>query len=227
MKEKENTSTSSKKRLIYSIIVAVCALLLVTATILTVYFVTNSGGEVLDNPPVENPPIENPPIENPPVENPPVEPGGGEGIGKPSSGEKVEFIKPLESSICSVEYNVVYNNTSTDKWYKHMAIDFVADAGTAVCAMADGKVVKISMEEVLGNYIVVEHDDGIRTVYRFVEPVSNLREGDSVKQGQTIATVAQAYGTEYKDGTHLHLEMTQDGKYVDPSDYIDSTLEEK
>lgn len=226
MKEKENTSTSSKKRLIYSVIVAICALLLIAATILTVYFVTNSGREVLEQPPVENPPVENPPIENPPVENPPVE-NPPEDPNKPSSGQKVAFVKPVETTTCSVEYNVIYNNTSTDKWYKHMAIDFVADAGTEVCAMADGKITKISMEEILGNYIVVEHDGGIMTVYRFVEPVSSLKEGDEVKQGQTIATVAQAYGTEYKEGTHLHLEMTLDGKPVDPADYIDVTLEEK
>ena len=42
-----------------------------------------------------------------------------------------------------------------------------------------------------------------------------------------IAKVAEAYGTEANDGTHLHLEMTLNGKAVDPTDYIDVTLEEK
>ena len=222
MKEKENTSTSSKKRLIYSIIIAVCALLLITATILTVYFVTNGGNDILEQPPVtQDPPKEDPPKEDPPKEDPPKEDD------KPSSGQKVAFVKPVASTVCSVEYDVIYNNTSLDRWYKHMAVDYVADEGTSVFAMADGEVEKISMEEILGNYIVIKHDGGIRTLYRFVEPVSNLKVGDKVKQGQTIATVAKAYGTEYKDGTHLHLEMTLDGDHVDPTDYIDVTLEEK
>ena len=228
MKQTENTSTKSRKKLIYSIIIAVCAFLLIAATILTVYFVTNSGNEILENPPIENPPQEDPPKEDPPVENPPVDnpPKGDDEPGKPSGGEKVAFVAPVDYESCT-QYKEVYHNTSLDRWYRHMAVDFTADAGTAVRAMADGTVVKVSMEEILGNYIVIEHDGGVTTTYRFVEPVSGLKEGDKVKQGQTIATVAEAYGTEYKDGTHLHLEMTVDGKPVDPMDYIDVTLEEK
>ena len=233
MKETQpnSTSTSKGKKLVYSVIVAVCALLLIAATVLTVYFVTQRGNEIVEKPPVEQPPVEEPPVDEPPVENPPKqdppvkEPD--DGPSKPSGGTKVAFIKPVDSTVCSLEYDVVYNNTSLDKWYKHMAVDFVADAGTQVSAMSDGTVVEISMDQILGNYIVLEHKDGVTTTYRFVEPVSNLRKGDSVKQGQVIATVAEAYGTEYKDGSHLHLEMTVNGKTVDPSDYIDVTLEEK
>ncbi len=221
MKEKENTSTTSnKKRIIYPVIVAVCALLLITATVLTVYFVTRGNQNVLENPPVDDPNSDDPAIDDP-SGNQPDDPG------KPSGGVSAAFVKPVESSACSVEYGVIYNNQSTDKWYKHMAVDYVADAGTEVSAMADGVVKKISMEEVLGNYILVEHDGGITTMYRFVEPVSDLKEGDEVKQGQTIAKVAEAYGTEYKDGAHLHLEMKVNGKHVDPKDYIDVIFEEK
>lgn len=236
MKEKENTSpTPTKKKLIYSIVVAVCALLLIAATILTVYFVTNSGKEVLENPPVGDDPDKDPDKDTDvdvdpgtdPDKDTDVDADPGTDPNTPSSGETVAFIKPIDSAVCSVEYGVIYGNTSTDKWYRHMAIDFEADAGTSVCAMADGVVKTISMEEILGNYIVIEHEDGITTTYRFVEPVAGLREGDTVRQGQTIATVAEAYGTEYKDGTHLHLEMTQNGKYVDPTAYIDITFEEK
>ena len=245
MKEKENTSTAtstkSKKRMMYSIIIAVCALLLIAATVLTVYFVTNSRSDILEQPPIDqNPPDDQGEPENPDdpagpgtqePENPegPSKPGGNNPSedNKPSGGERVAYVKPVDSTECSVEYEAVYNNTSLDRWYKHMAIDYVAEAGTPVFAMADGVVKEISMESVLGNYIVLEHDGGLTTLYRFVEPVSNLQEGDTVKQGQTIATVAEAYGTEYKDGTHLHLEMKLNGVSVDPKDYIDLTLEDK
>ena len=236
MKEKENTSTKSKKRMMYSIIIAVCALLLIAATVLTVYFVTNSRSNVLEQPPIENPPDDPNEPDDPagPGTQEPENPGGPSNPGndpsednKPSGGERVAYVKPVDSTACSVEYETIYNNTSLDRWYKHMAIDYIAEAGTPVFAMADGVVKEISMESVLGNYIVLEHDGGLTTLYRFVEPVSNLQEGDTVKQGQTIATVAEAYGTEYKDGTHLHLEMKLNGVNVDPKDYIDLTLEDK
>ena len=40
-----------------------------------------------------------------------------------------------------------------------------------------------------------------------------------------IATVAEANGKEYKDGAHLHFEIFENGKNVDPAKYL--TLEEK
>ena len=230
MKEKENTvPTSRKKKIIYSVVLAVCALLLVTAIVLTAYFVTTSGNEVLENPPTGN---EDPPTggENPPTggETPPT---GGETPptdDKPTGGEKVAFVSPLESvKTCSVEYFKIYENKTLDKWYYHKAVDYAAPAGTEVRAMADGEVVTISISEKLGNIVVLEHADGVQSVYRFVEPVSSLKEGAKVKQGDVIAKVAEAYGTEASDGTHLHLEMTLNGKTVDPADYIDVTLEEK
>lgn len=239
MKETENTAnpTSRKKKLIYSIVIAVCALLLIAATILTVYFVTTGGHEIVEEPPIVNPDDQNPDDEQTggkqpdddekPDDKQPDDDKKPDDDNKPTGGEKVAFVKPLEYTSCSVDYRDVYNNVSTDKWYRHMAIDFVAEEGTEVCAMADGTVVEISYEEILGNYIVLEHNDGITTLYRFVAPVGNLKVGDKVTQGQTIATVDKAFGTEYKDGTHLHLEMRQNGNYVDPKDYIDVTLEEK
>ena len=218
MKEKENTSTSNKKRVIYTVIVAVCALLLIAATVLTVYFLTQGNRNVLDTPPAQDSDKKDPPTSG---DDPKDDPS------KPSGGVKVAFVKPVESTVCSVEYEEIYDNTSTNKWYKHMAIDYLADEGTAVCAMADGVVKEISLTDILGNCVVIEHADGVTSIYRFVEPVTGLKAGDKVKQGQTIATVAAAYGTEYKDGTHLHLEMSVNGKSVDPKDYIDVTFEEK
>lgn len=226
MKEKENTSAKpNKKKILTTVIIAVCALLLITATVLTVYFVTSSSNEIAENPPAGNPPSDNPPDDGktdddkPDDQKPDDKPSGGEG--------KVLFVSPVETKEHSVEYHAVYNNQSLDRWYYHDAVDFSAAAGTEVCAMADGTVLEVSMEEVLGNCIVIEHEGGIKTTYRFVEPVSSLKAGDKVKQGQKIGTVAEAYGTEYKDGAHLHLEMELDGKPVDPTDYIDVTLEEK
>ncbi len=244
MKDKENTATNPrKKKLIYSIVVAVCALLLITATVLTVYFVTTNNNTLSEEPPIdeggkkpndgnEGGEGEQPGGEEDPNKKPDDQPSGGEtpagpDDNKPAGGEKTAFIKPLSSCACSLEYNVIYHNTSLDRWYKHPAVDFAAEEGESVFSMADGVVKEVSMEEVLGNYIVVEHEGGITATYRFVEPVENLKAGDTVTQGQVIATVAAAYGTEYKDGTHLHLEMHKDGERVDPMDFIDSTLEEK
>lgn len=233
MKEKENSvPTSKKKKIVYSVIVAVCALLLIAAIVLTAYFITqNQSQPVLDAPPTGD--NTDPPVtgddgqQDPPVDSKDPSEGNQDPV-DPTGGEKVAYVSPIETvKTCSVEYFQVYNNQTLDKWCWHKAVDYAAPAGTDVRAMADGTVKKISISEKLGNLVVVEHAGGVETTYRFVEPVAALKEGDAVKQGQVIAKVAEAYGTEAKDGTHLHLEMTLEGRSVDPTDYIDVTLEEK
>lgn len=218
MKEKEDTvPTTRKKKLLYSVILAVCALLLVVATVLTVYFVTNSGREVLENPPAGG-------EQEPPDDGPT---GGGEEPSDPTGGETVAFILPLDGASSSVAHNSVYENKTLDKWCYHKGVDYAAPEGSDVRCIADGKIVLIDLSEKLGNIIEVQHADGVCSFYRFVDPVSGLKEGDSVKQGDVIGHVSAACGTEAKDGAHLHLEMTKNEKQVDPADYIDSTLEEK
>lgn len=242
---KENNSgehTVKKKRLIYTIIIAVCALLLIAATVLTVYFVT-SGNEVLENP------IDEP--NDPTGGDEPSDPTGGDNQDDPVGGDQdddpvngnggedepndptggddtVIFVSPVAEAVCTVEYQAIYTNqTRGGIIYRHMGVDFSAGEGTPVVSVAAGVVSSISYSETLGNVIIIDHGDGLLSYYRFIEPIDGLTEGNEVAKGEQIATVAAAYGTEYKDGTHLHLEISLNGKYVDPADYFDITYEEK
>lgn len=219
MAENKTTElTSRRKKLIYSLIVAISVLMIATATALTIYFVTKADDHILDNPP----PVENPDDKDPekPDDNEPS---------KPSEGDNtVKFVSPLgDSKVCTVEYNAIYTNQTLNRIYRHRGVDFTADEGVDVLAIADGKVTDVSLSEELGNVITIDHGDGLVSVYRFVEPVSDLNAGDTVRQGAKIGTVAKAYGTEASDGTHLHLEIELSGKGVDPADYFEITYEEK
>ncbi len=127
-----------------------------------------------------------------------------------------------------MEYREIYaNQTRGGIVYRHMGVDFSADEGTPVVSVAAGVVSSISYSETLGNVIIIDHGDGLVSYYRFIEPTDGLTEGSEVAKGEQIATVAAAYGTEYKDGAHLHLEISLNGEYVDPADYFDIVYEEK
>lgn len=215
MKEEKS---KSKKRLYY-ILLAVVVLLLAAATVLTVFFVTGSGNEVLEKPD-DNPPVEQPPKEDDKPTTPPDD--------KPTTGDDVVvFTAPVAGGRYTMEYNAVYANSALGWWYRHTALDFAAAEGESVVAMSDGKIKEISLCENTGNYILIDHGNGLESYYRFVEPVENLKVGDTVKSGAKIATVAKAYGSESGEGTHLHLEVLKDGKNVDPTGYFDAVLEEK
>lgn len=135
------------------------------------------------------------------------------------------MIMPLESVTVANDYGF-YHNVTLNKYYEHQGVDFAAEVGAEVLAADDGVVESITRDDVLtGTEIVIDHGDGIKTVYRFVTAAEDLTIGDEVKKGDVIATVAEATGEEYKDGAHLHFEVRKDGKQVDPATYL--TFEEK
>lgn len=132
---------------------------------------------------------------------------------------------PIQTVNVLNEYGF-YHNTTLNWFYEHKGVDFVAEAGTEIMAAEAGVIESISQDDVVtGTEIVIDHGDGLKTVYRFVTEVEGLKAGDSVEKGEVIATVAEANGNEYKDGAHLHFEVLKDDVHVDPTVYL--TLEEK
>lgn len=219
MKEEK---TGSKRKLLYYVALALGVLLLVAATVLTVYFVRESN-EVLEAPPA-NEPADDPTLGGG-EEEPPA--SGGEEPGEPSGGETEQFVSPIENTPCSVVYNEIYYNETLGWIYRHKAVDFVADAGTDVHAMADGVIESVSKSEETGNLVVVNHGGDLRTYYRFVEPDDTLVAGTKVQKGDKIGTVANAYGIERHNGTHLHFEIKLGKDYADPAEYLEYVLQEK
>lgn len=135
------------------------------------------------------------------------------------------MILPMASGEVSNDYGL-YHNQSVGSYYLHKGVDFAAAVGTEVLAVEDGVVESIYKDDLLlGTEITVKHEDGLRSVYRFVTEVDGLKVGAEVKKGDVIATVAEANGNEYKDGAHLHFEILANGACVDPATYL--TLEEK
>jgi murein DD-endopeptidase MepM/ murein hydrolase activator NlpD len=135
------------------------------------------------------------------------------------------MIAPLETVNVGNDYGFYYNQT-LKVYHEHAGLDFTAAAGTNVLAVEKGVVESIYKDDLLlGTEIVIRHEDGLRSVYRFVTEAEGLKVGDSVEKGDVIATVAEATGDEYKDGAHLHFEVVKDGVSVDPMQYL--TLEEK
>ena len=224
---KENTS--NKKRVIYYVILGVCALLLIAGIVLTVYFVTQgSGTPIVDAPPVEEPDDPKEPS-GPSIPDDPTPPDDEKKEpSKPSGGEDVvQFVPPIDYEDYAVVFAEIYENETLGWWYRHMAVDFAAPAGTEVRSMAAGTVELVSNSPEVGNLIVVNHGDGLKTLYRFVEAADGIEVGTKVAKGQKIGAVAEAYGSEAFAGEHLHLAIMLNDKYVDPTDYLEPVLDEK
>lgn len=100
----------------------------------------------------------------------------------------------------------------TGKQDYHTGVDIGAAAGTAIYTPFDGRVVTIGVDYAYGNFVVVDHGDGLMTYYSHCQSIS-VKLGQAVKKGQTVAKVGN---TGLSTGPHLHFEIMIEGSYVDP-----------
>ena len=102
----------------------------------------------------------------------------------------------------------------------HSGIDIPAVQGAVILAAADGTVTEVGIDAERGNYLVLDHGDGLETVYAACRDVT-VEEGDTVKAGGMIAAVGS---TGMSTGPHLHFEVRQDGQAQNPVAYFDSAI---
>lgn len=98
----------------------------------------------------------------------------------------------------------------------HKGVDIIAKGGTSIFAVAGGKVVHSGWKGNYGNCVIIEHENGMRTLYAHARQLC-CSVGDTVSQGEVIALVGT---TGQSTGNHLHFEVIVGGRNVDPAPYI-------
>lgn len=98
----------------------------------------------------------------------------------------------------------------------HKGIDFHARVGDPVMAVADGVVRFSGVKGGYGNVVDVDHGNGYVTRYAHNSRLS-VREGDLVRAGQEVA---KAGSTGRSTGAHVHFEVWQDGRVMNPRKFL-------
>lgn len=93
----------------------------------------------------------------------------------------------------------------------HSGIDFAAEEGAEVYAVAGGIVTAADYDVEKGNYVVLDHGGGLETEYQHMKSLL-VSAGQSVVQGQVLGYVGS---TGNSTGPHLHFEARQDGAPAD------------
>ena len=127
-----------------------------------------------------------------------------------------QFLFPLASyKYVSSDYG--YRNAPTAGASTfHKGIDFAAAYGTDIYAAYDGEVAAASYSGAMGNYIMIDHGDGLYTVYEHCSALY-VTKGEKVVMGQTIAAVGS---TGISTGNHLHFGVRRNGEYTSPWPYL-------
>ena len=98
----------------------------------------------------------------------------------------------------------------------HKGVDFAAPTGTPIYAAAGGTVVSSGYSGKAGNRIVINHGNGLQTIYMHCHKLY-VKAGTTVSKGQNIAAVGT---TGNSTGPHLHFQVMSGGTPVNPMNYL-------
>jgi len=108
-------------------------------------------------------------------------------------------------------------------WRMHTGVDFAAPSGTPVLAALAGRVVLAEAISGYGLTVMLEHADGLQTLYAHLEQIA-VSVGAQVGEAESLGTVGMS-GT--ATGPHLHFELRLNGKQpvaIDPTPYLPPLL---
>jgi murein DD-endopeptidase MepM/ murein hydrolase activator NlpD len=104
----------------------------------------------------------------------------------------------------------------TGRLARHSGLDFAAPAGTPILASAGGRVRTAGRRGPYGNVVEIDHGNGLVTRYAHASRLY-VRTGDVVVPQQKIAAVGS---TGRSTGPHLHFEVIDRGRHVEPRRYL-------
>ena len=109
----------------------------------------------------------------------------------------------------------------TGRRARHTGLDIPARHGTPILASGGGRVVSAGYKGAYGRTVVIDHGDGLATLYGHASKLL-VRAGDVVMPQQKIALVGS---TGRSTGPHLHFEVIRNGHRVEPRQYLAHVLD--
>jgi len=148
--------------------------------------------------------------------------GGNESIVVNGGVQNISMYLPVLNATVAKSYSntsLQYNET-LKQYEAHMGIDFVASAGSKVYSVLDGQVLEVGNNYLQGNYVIISHDNGLKSVYSSLDENVTVSKGDYVSKGDIIGCVGSSAYSELQEGNHLHFELLDNDKKIDPAGYL-------
>lgn len=140
-----------------------------------------------------------------------------------STSANISFVTPVEGSVIREYTNDTIYSKTLNTWRTREGMDFKAEIGSPIVSVLDGVVEKIDNDLTeRGEYIVIKHDDGFKTMYTNLDEEVKVVIGQKVRKGEVIATVGNSSGNYSNEdyGAHLNFVMYLNNEEVNPSEYI-------
>ena len=146
--------------------------------------------------------------------------GGSGGSAASSAPSASFFTAPVDGEIALAFSgdDLVYSRTLGD-WRTHNGVDYACAQDAAVSAPVNGKVTAVETDGRWGGVVSIE--DGEGRVWRVCGTADvQVKAGDTVSTGQTLGRAGNI-PNECTEETHVHLEVLEGEKYLDPAKLIE------
>ena len=140
---------------------------------------------------------------------------------EPKKQEPVVYTWPVDGAVIR-EFNVeaLVPDPTMGDWRTHQGMDVAAPEGSSVLAIGRGRVKETYEDPMMGTSVVLEHDDGVISVYCGLAKELKVKAGDKVEAGTVIGTVGNTAIAESGMESHVHLETWREGGPTDPTYYL-------
>ena len=158
------------------------------------------------------------------VDAPPAEPvqAETEGTASQSMTDLKLPVADISNIINPFSGGELVKNETTGSWQTHNGTDFSAEIGADVYAVANGEVSAVKNDPLWGVTVTIDHKNGYTTKYCGLGSDLAVQQGDTVESGSTIGAVGGTADIESAIASHLHIEMTHNGSYIDPMTVLKS-----
>jgi murein DD-endopeptidase MepM/ murein hydrolase activator NlpD len=139
----------------------------------------------------------------------------------PTPAEPLSLIMPLTGDVVGEFSNgELVKSKTTGAWQTHNGVDIAAQPGDPVKAISGGTIVEVSNDALWGVVVSIDHGGGIVSRYCGLNKDLNIVVGEKIKQGAEIGTVGSTADIEVNEPAHLHLEVKENGRFINPINYI-------
>ena len=150
-------------------------------------------------------------------------PNKGSSSSAVSNTTDYKFTKPVDGTLARGYTTDLVKCDTTNSYKTNNGIEISAPLDSPVHAVLAGKVESVKNDNPeLGECIVLDHQNGLKTIYANLKEDVKLKAGDKVTKGQVIGYVGKTRTSysEEKFGDHLHFEVLKGTAYVDPAKYV-------
>lgn len=141
-------------------------------------------------------------------------------VNNPVKVPETTHVQPVTGAVIrNFSGDTLVKDETMGDWRTHNGTDFACQKDEEARAFASGTVITVEERGLYGLCVTIDHGDGVVSTLAGLY-TCRVKSGSKVTCGQVIGTCAGNLEAESAQKSHVHLEVTKAGKYIDPMSFL-------